>query len=323
MLLVTCRGHTIGHIALRSECAGQDIGRGRRSCRRFVPWAPQITHWLVDRLSAWRDGQSRSQAPGSPAWRIETTLPFALVRPTSEHAGSRAQCGRAARPAERQRPGPLRVSPARGVPAARPRPHGTPSIVLMNIPEMRPDDVRTDEARAKEALQLLSDVPVGLDVAVKGLSRGSGVYAWWAAPSVFPDLPGLPNGNVPSLRMLYLGRATSLRGRILRNHLRRSGNSTLRRTLAGLLASEGYRTTWTDRVVLVPQDEARLTAWMYAHLRLTWAEDAEPATIEAELVRRLHPPLNVHGVDPEHVQAAVVAAKNAYNTSSRPAELAT
>jgi hypothetical protein len=190
----------------------------------------------------------------------------------------------------------------------------------MNTPEMRPSDVRTNEVRATEALRLLSGMPVGLDVAVKGLSRGSGVYAWWAAPSILPDLPGPPNGNVPSLRLLYLGRATSLRGRILRNHLRRSGSSTLRRTLAGLLASEGYRTTWTDRVVLVPEDEARLTAWMYAHLRLTWAEDAEPAIIEADLVRRLHPPLNVHGVDPEHVQAAVVSAKNAYNTSSRPAE---
>ena len=102
----------------------------------------------------------------------------------------------------------------------------TPSIVSMNTPEMRPSDVRTDEARAEEALRLLSDVPVELDVAVKGLSRGGGVYAWWAALSVFPDLPGPPNGNVPSLRMLYLGRATSLRGRILRNHLRRSANST-------------------------------------------------------------------------------------------------
>ena len=39
-----------------------------------------------------------------------------------------------------------------------------------------------------------------------------------------------------------------------------------------------------------------------------------------ELVRRLHPPLNVHGVDPEHIQPAVVAAKNASNTSSRPTE---
>ncbi len=190
----------------------------------------------------------------------------------------------------------------------------------MTIPERRSADVPTDEARVDEALRLLSGVPVALDVAVKRLSRGSGVYAWWAAPSVLPDLPGPPNDSDPSRRMLYLGRATSLRGRILRNHLRRSGSSTLRRTLAGLLVSEGYRTTWTDRVVLVPEDETRLTAWMHEHLRLTWAEDPEPTIIEAELVRRLHPPLNVHGVDPEHIQAAVVAAKNSYNTSSSPAQ---
>ena len=190
----------------------------------------------------------------------------------------------------------------------------------MAIPERRPNDIPSDEDRVEEALRLLCGVPVELNVAVKRLSRGSGVYAWWAAPSVFPDLPGLPNENVPSLRLLYVGRATNLRGRILRNHLRRSGSSTLRRTLAGLLVSEGFRTTWTDRVVLVPEDEARLTAWMHTHLRLTWAEDPEPVAVEAELVRRLHPPLNVHGVDPEYLQATVVAAKNSYNASSRPAE---
>lgn len=198
----------------------------------------------------------------------------------------------------------------------------------MTTPDERPggtptdgtpiDRTPADRARTERALRLLSGPPVGLDVAIKRLGRGSGVYAWWAAPSVFPDLPGPPNGDLPSLRLLYLGRATSLRGRILRNHLRRSGSSTLRRTLAGLLTSEGYRTTWTDRVVLIAEDEARLTAWMHAHLRLTWAEDAEPESVEEDLVRRLRPPLNVHGIDPEHVQAAVVAAKNAYNASSGP-----
>ncbi|MFI5847174.1 GIY-YIG nuclease family protein [Micromonospora chalcea] len=193
-------------------------------------------------------------------------------------------------------------------------------MVPVTFPERRSADVPTDEERVDEALRLLSGPPVALDVAVKRLARGSGVYAWWAPPSVLPDLPGPPNDSDPSRRLLYLGQATSLRGRILRNHLRRSGSSTLRRTLAGLLVSEGYRTTWTDRVVLVPEDETRLTAWMHEHLCLTWAEDAEPAVIEAELVRRLHPPLNVHGVDPEHIQAAVVAAKNSYNVSSGPAQ---
>jgi hypothetical protein len=187
----------------------------------------------------------------------------------------------------------------------------------MTTPEVRPADGPAAR-RAEEALRLLSGVPVTLDVAVKRVSRGGGVYAWWAAPSVLPDLPGPPNEQVPSLRMLYLGRASSLRGRILRSHLRRSGSSTLRRTLAGLLVSENYRTTWTDRVVLIPEDETRLTAWMHANLRLTWAQDVEPASVEATLVRRLHPPLNVSGVDPEHVQAAVVAAKNAYNASAHP-----
>ncbi|MFY1668410.1 hypothetical protein ACN27G_36835 [Plantactinospora sp. WMMB334] len=37
----------------------------------------------------------------------------------------------------------------------------------MNTPEMRPNDVRTDEARATEVLRMLSGTPVGLDVAVK------------------------------------------------------------------------------------------------------------------------------------------------------------
>jgi hypothetical protein len=142
---------------------------------------------------------------------------------------------------------------------------------VMTTPVTRSDDAPTGLARTEQALRLLSDVPLGLDVAVKRLGRGSGVYAWWAAPSIFPDLPGPPNSAAPSLRLLYLGRATSLRGRILRNHLRRSGSSTPRRTRAGLLILEGYSTTWTDRVVLVPADEARLTAWMSAHLQLTWA----------------------------------------------------
>jgi hypothetical protein len=178
-----------------------------------------------------------------------------------------------------------------------------------------------DDTALRQVTAALLATPRALDAASTALPRTSGLYAWWAPPSVLATFSGPANSGDPGRRLLYLGKATRLRTRITGNHLRHSGGSTLRRTLAGvLMPTEGYRTTWTDRVVLVPEDEARLTAWMYAHLRLTWAEDAEPATIEADLVRRLHPPLNVHGVDPEHVQAAVVSAKNAYNTSSRPAE---
>ncbi|WP_454836902.1 GIY-YIG nuclease family protein [Rhodococcus qingshengii] len=69
------------------------------------------------------------------------------------------------------------------------------------------------------------------------------------------------------MRLLYVGLATNLRRRVISNHLRRSGPSTLRRTPAALrLDAEHYRTRRTDRVVLVDEDEIRLTAWMRAHL---------------------------------------------------------
>lgn len=199
-------------------------------------------------------------------------------------------------------------------------PYGTfvNSRTAASIVRVNASAVRVDEARINNALRFLYGLPVELDAAAKGLGRGSGLYAWWADPSVFPDLPGPSHTVDPTLRMLYLGRATGLRGRILRSHLRRSDSSTLRRTLVGLLPSEGFRTTWTDQVVLVAEDELRLTAWMHAHLRLTWAEDPDPETIAPELVRRLRPPLNVHGLNPQHVHPAVVAAKNAYNASAEP-----
>src|SRR5258705_12748781 len=121
------------------------------------------------------------------------------------------------------------------------------------------------DVRYDTIVRFLSGKPVDLHTAAKGLSRGSGLYAWWAAPSVFAELDGPLHDDDPALRLLYLGRASSLRGRILRTHLRRSGSSTLRRTLAGLLMpTERYQTAWDDGVVLRPEDEVRLTAWMHA-----------------------------------------------------------
>ncbi|WP_308818609.1 GIY-YIG nuclease family protein [Pseudonocardia alni] len=77
--------------------------------------------------------------------------------------------------------------------------------------------------------------------------------------------------------LLYVGLATRLRTRLASNHLRRSGSSTLRRTLAGLLLDEQeYRTRWSDRVVLVDDDEARLTQWMSENLRVPWCEYPTP-----------------------------------------------
>jgi hypothetical protein len=180
--------------------------------------------------------------------------------------------------------------------------------------------VAETDPRIPHVIATLTAAPVTTDAAAGALSRGSGVYAWWARPAVFPDLPGMANPADPAVRLLYVGRAGSLRGRILRNHLRRSGSSTLRRTLAGLLMpTQDYRTMWKDdRAVLIPDDEVRLTAWMRSHLRLTWAEQPWPEEIEDELIWRLVPPLNVYGVAEGDLQPSVVAAKAAFRSSAHP-----
>ncbi|MEU8299720.1 GIY-YIG nuclease family protein [Micromonospora sp. NPDC048909] len=165
----------------------------------------------------------------------------------------------------------------------------------------------------------LNDTPIKPTDAVPLLPSTSGLYAWWAEPQIFPNLPGPANSTDPSVRLLYLGIATSLRSRIASNHLARSGSSTLRRTLAGLLLpTERYQTTWTDRVVLLAEDERRLTAWMQAHLRLTWSACEEPRQHETRLITDLRPPLNVEGAEPGDLRNRVKAAKAAYAASAGP-----
>ena len=110
----------------------------------------------------------------------------------------------------------------------------------------------------------------------------------------------------------------NLRRRIVRNHLRRSGQSTLRRTLAGLLLdTEHYRTRRTDRVVLIDEDETRLTAWMHTYLQLSWCQHPTPDAVEAAVIAQWAPPLNVaHASGP--ARAAIEAARAAYSASTKP-----
>ncbi|WP_422785714.1 GIY-YIG nuclease family protein [Pseudonocardia spirodelae] len=147
-----------------------------------------------------------------------------------------------------------------------------------------------------------------------------GIYAWWAPPAILPGLPGLPHPAVPDLRLLYVGLATKLRARLASNHLRRSGSSTLRRTLAGLLLDEQeYRTRWTDRVVLVDDDEARLTEWMGENLRVSWCEHPSPRDVEADVIRALRPPLNVDHASGPTTQVVKAARRRYYDSAgSRP-----
>ncbi|PWI14429.1 hypothetical protein DI272_09890 [Streptomyces sp. Act143] len=166
-----------------------------------------------------------------------------------------------------------------------------------------------DDALARPTEADLLATPHLLESAIVGLPNTAGLYAWWAPPDVLPVFDGPANYGDRTQRLLYLGKAKRLRSRIASYHLRDSGRSTLRRTLAGLLMpAEGYRTTWTDRVVLVTEDEQRLTDWMHRHLTLTWSEHPDPVPLEKALISRLRPPLNVdgadHGVALDHVKEA-------------------
>ncbi|WP_327370668.1 GIY-YIG nuclease family protein [Streptomyces sp. NBC_01217] len=167
----------------------------------------------------------------------------------------------------------------------------------------------------------LLSTPRTLDTAVTDLPTTAGLYAWWAPAEVLAPFAGPANSGRPELRLLYVGKAKRLRSRIVSNHLRDSGRSTLRRTLAGLLMSaEGYRTVWTDRVVLVGEDEQRLTDWMHRHLTLTWSEYHDPVPLETALISRLRPPLNVDGAEHGTALDCVKQARSLYYASagSRP-----
>jgi hypothetical protein len=133
---------------------------------------------------------------------------------------------------------------------------------------------------------------------------------------VLPALVEAPHPSIVDLRLLYVGVATRLRTRLASDHLRRSGSSTLRRTLAGLLLDDQrYRNRWTDRVVLIDEDGTRPTNWMTRNLRVSWCEHAAPGAVESAVIRALHPPLNVdHATGP--VVRLIKAARQRYYDSA-------
>ncbi|MCE3556439.1 hypothetical protein LWC33_33990 [Pseudonocardia sp. RS11V-5] len=158
--------------------------------------------------------------------------------------------------------------------------------------------------------------PVRTDEVRTQAPAAPGLYAWWAPPAILPELAGPAHPKEPDLRLLYVGLATKLRSRLASNHLRRSGSSTLRRTLAGLLLDEqGYRTRWTDRVVLIDEDEARLTEWMNTNLRVSWCEHPTPREVERDIIRALHPPLNVDHASGPALQVIKVARRRYYDSA--------
>lgn len=154
--------------------------------------------------------------------------------------------------------------------------------------------------------------------AVDLVPREPGLYAFYGDDQAWSDLGLTPAfGGQP----LYVGKAErSLNGRDVATHFApgKTGSSTVRRSLAALLA---------DQLALVPvprnlakpdgsanfalgaSSEERLSNWMRDHLSLaTWTKPADVnlAEIETVVLRRLRPPLNLDkvGESRTHLRAA-------------------
>lgn len=131
------------------------------------------------------------------------------------------------------------------------------------------------------------------------MPASAGIYGWYFDALPHPSVHGVGT-LVGPWSLLYIGiapgrpgSASNLRKR-LRNHL--SGNargSTLRLSLGSLLADElGLTVVPASGKVSFGTSEAILSKWMDDHARVTWVEHPEPWTVEAEVVRTLHVPLN-------------------------------
>ena len=117
---------------------------------------------------------------------------------------------------------------------------------------------------------------------------------------------------------MYVGLASNLRSRVVGNHLKRSGSSTLRRVLAAvLMAQEGFTTRFTDRVVLVDEDEVRLTSWMKATPPTYLGRTPRPERLKA-VIGLMRPPLNVDHAEPRETLTRVRRHERRTEESASP-----
>jgi len=127
-----------------------------------------------------------------------------------------------------------------------------------------------------------------------------GIYAWWdvegALSQSWPD--DFP--EVDTAIPLYIGIAAkqNLSARVEDMHLANTRRSALRRSLAPLLSESldltrgAVRHPRAGKFGLELEQEAHLTNWMLANLRMTWVGHDESGDVEKPILRNLWPPLN-------------------------------
>jgi hypothetical protein len=142
------------------------------------------------------------------------------------------------------------------------------------------------------------------------IPQEAGVYAWWFS-KVPSAVPVETTAIHRSRYLLYVGIAprkpsaagsvsgSTLRNRLL-NHCRGPlASSTLRRTLAVLLAGEldlGVGRTTAGKLKMSPEHETRLSEWMDENARVVWLVNATPWEIEDHVIQgAVRLPLNIRG----------------------------
>ncbi|GAA3633396.1 DUF6884 domain-containing protein [Microlunatus ginsengisoli] len=166
-----------------------------------------------------------------------------------------------------------------------------------------------DQSRAVALADLLASN--GADL------RSPGMYSWWVDEVGAEDLSrGL--GHEIAAGLIYAGLAGATRsggsessntlwGRITTMHLgKRHEFSTLRRSLGSILASAHGSSAI---------DEAELTGWMHAHLRVVTIPIADADTLDAlesEILAALDPPLNLAKVSKTPPRLRLSALRKQY-----------
>lgn len=173
----------------------------------------------------------------------------------------------------------------------------------------------------------LRSLPVPLDQARTDVPAVPGLYAWWGRFGALPGISGPRHPTAP-VQLLYVGIApngpassATVRTRVVDDHIRgTTGSSTLRRSLAALLSEQqGWHGRWTSRPVLVNRDELALSEWMASTLRVSWAEHAEPWTVEAAVIGELEPPLNLADNSGHPLHGFVSDARRRWREAARSA----
>jgi len=148
------------------------------------------------------------------------------------------------------------------------------------------------------------------------IPKTAGIYAWY-----FRDVPeGVPTNDCyhyAGLTLLYVGIApsrpvsSSMLHRRLRHHLRGNAyGSTLRMSLGCLLAEHlqiSLQSVGKKRLTFAAGEEI-LSAWMENNAFVTWIEHPSPWELEADLIAKLLPPLNLQH-NKNHPFNAILSAK--------------